>query len=201
MTDRCEEAVELARLVATRDRLAASVDAVDAAQRQAQSELSARSEAMIRIEEAVLRGDKVTAAERQQAEEALQAARLEVAAPWPERREAARRSARAARDDVARFVGANIITLLEDLGPASRAAADRINAAAQEVLAAYAERAAVEAEVLGLIALTRRVEPRDVGRTRAETLAREAERLLAVGEDPVTVHILDELQQRQPVSA
>lgn len=139
------------------------------------------SDQLVALEREAASGGKVTLAKRREAEDELLRAKTAALAPWAERRAAARLAVEDARHDVARFVGANLDALLADLGAEGRAAAARLDAAAQAVLDAYGERADVEQRTHALIALVGRVRPGDVAPARSDQLATEAHRLLDGG--------------------
>jgi hypothetical protein len=172
---------ELAGLLERQHQLAAHVDQINADEREAVAAAREASERLVAIERAAAGGEKVSEAKRREAEDALLQARTAAAAPWSERRLAAELAARDARQAVAVFVGANLDALLTDIAVDGERAAAAIDAAAQALLDAYSARMEVEARTFALLATVRRPQPGDVARTRAEPVAREAERLLTGG--------------------
>jgi len=174
---------EFSRLTDARVRAEARVRELEAEQRQAGVTLTATSEALAEFER---RGDGKQA-ERTRLERELAEAKAAVAAPWAERIEGARRRARDARGEVQRFVTAHLAELVQARQVDGQAAADRINSAVSEMLAAYAEWAAVSQEISTLLSLVGPVRPGDVSFTRSEALAREASRLVQQGGEQAPV--------------
>jgi hypothetical protein len=167
----------LASLAEARDRATARVSDLEAEQRQASVTLATAKEAVAEFH----RGGGGDAAEQKRLETALSKAKAEADAPWAERIEGARRAARDAHQPVQVFVAKNLHELVQVRQADGAAAADRINAAATELLAAYGEWNRIATGISGLAALVWTVRPGDVSTTRCEALAKEASRLLQEG--------------------
>jgi chromosome segregation ATPase len=175
--DRSTAPETMARLVAERDRAAARVRELEADQRQAGETLAQARE---RLSEFERRGGGKQA-ERSRLEQALAEAKSAVDEPWPERIEGARRAARDAQAEVQRFAGENLAELVAALEADGQLAADRINAAATEMLVGQQAWEQAAQQIGALLSLLGAVSPSDVSRTRCEQLAQEASRLLREG--------------------
>jgi hypothetical protein len=172
---------ELTELLQRQGRLKARADEIAAEERAALAAVKVASDALIALERTAASGTKVSAAKRTEAEDALLQVRSTAAAPWAERRQAAGLAAADARQAVAVYVGQHLDPLLAELETEGRQAAEEVDAAARQLLGAYAERAAVEQRTFSLLSLIGRVQPGDVRRTQAEPVAAAAEALLQRG--------------------
>lgn len=163
---------ELARLITEREAREARVDELE---REARAASQALSEARNALVEGERRGEPTGRLEKAivDGESAMQR--------WPLKIEGAQRGVRDAQQQVAIFVGANLPALLESREARGEAAAARLTAAAEEVIAAYTEREQIAQEIGSLLALTRRVEPQDVSASSGRALAAEASRLVEAG--------------------
>jgi hypothetical protein len=172
----------LASLTAARERANERIREVEAEQRQAMQTLAAAREA---VAEFYRHGGRPQ--QREKLETAFTEASVNAELPWPERIEGARRAARDAHQAVQVFVGENLSELVEARQVDGAAAAERINTAAAELLAGYAEWNAITQEISGLAALVGPVRPGDVSYTRTEAVAHECERLLREGGEQAPV--------------
>jgi hypothetical protein len=185
-----DASAELARLIAVQHDLAERVDAITADERTAHAGARAASEALVELERAGANGEKITAARRAAAEDELLKAKSAALAPWPERREAARRAAGDAQREVALFARDNLADLLADLNAEAKATAAEMDRAAAAVVAAHEARASVEARMFSVLRLIGPTTPADVQRGRSEALVHEAQRLIGLGGElpPVAAH-------------
>ena len=182
---------ELAQLLDRQAQLAARVDAITAAEREAAQAVEAASAALVELERSAAAGGgsgSAGARRRAAAEDALLQARATAASPWPERRKAAQLAVEDARVTIQRFVGENLDPLLADLAERGEQAAQEADASAEAFLAAFAKRQGIEQETFALLGLVHQPRPGDVERARGDRLAAEAEKLLQQGgERPPTV--------------
>jgi chromosome segregation ATPase len=169
--------VELAKVQEQRGRAAARVDALEREQRGAAAAAAAASAALAEHE----RQGGAPAGKRRELEQALAAAKSKAAEPWPERIAGARSAVRDCDRAVRSFVAENLSELIADLEADGQAAAERVNSAAADLLAAYSEREAVAARIGGLASMVGSLRPGDVTYSRAEAVAREATRFVQVG--------------------
>jgi chromosome segregation ATPase len=176
MDDRPTAPETMAQLTAERNRFAARVHELEADQRQANEMLAQARE---RLSEFERRGGKQ--AERAKLEQQLAEAKSAAEEPWPERIEGTRRASRDAQAKVQRFAAENLPELVAALEADGQIAADRINAAATEMLVSQQAWEQAAQEIGALLSLLGPVSPSDVSRTRCEQLAQEASRLLREG--------------------
>jgi hypothetical protein len=198
VTDNAQSASQtLAELVEARHRARAAVDAIEAEQRTASEAAQAASERLTDLERRALGGEKVSAATRREAEEALAEARAKAAEPWGERIAGAQAALRDATARLQQASAQHLDELVEGLEQDGEAAASKVNEAAAALVAAHQERERVASEISMLCATAgARVRPGDVAYSRAEELARAAAALLdAGGEVPPALR----RDPRQPV--
>ena len=186
---RSDEAVELSRLIDERLALDARIDSIDEAERTAWQNVHRRSAELAELERSAAGGGKVSDSERTKLEQELAEARARAQEPWAERRAGVENAARDADQQLGRFIGENLDALLAELHEDAEASAAAVDAAAHQLVSSYHERMLVEARVTALCALVRPARPGDISRTRAEAVVREAERLLAQGEQPPTLQV------------
>jgi len=82
---------------------------------------------------------------------------------------------------VQRFAGSRMEELLHDLAENGQRAAEAVDAAAQALLDAYAQRMEVERRTFQMPSLVHRPSPGDVQRSRADQVTQAAEKLLQGG--------------------
>jgi hypothetical protein len=117
---------------------------------------------------------------------AVVAAKARVSEPWPERRAAARAVRRDGAEETQRFVSANFAALLDEMEPDCVRPAQRVDAAAQEVVDAAADRDQCHQRVEAVAQIVLGQTPDgDVPPSAADGLLREAERLIARGGEHV----------------
>jgi chromosome segregation ATPase len=125
------------------------------------------------------------AADRRALEDALAKTKAKASEPWPERIADAQAAARDARAAVQRLAAEKFDELREELEQEGVEAAERLTAAAAEVVAAYAEREAVAGRLTALAATAGApLRPGDVAWSKAERLALEARRVADEREVP-----------------
>jgi hypothetical protein len=132
-----------------------------------------------RLTEAERAGAAATAVRK--AEEELAAAKAKAAEPWGERAEGARAAARDVERRVRAHVAAHLAELVRALEADGQAAADRVNSAAADLIAAHAEWAAVATQIGQVITMVARPSPGDVTFSRSDEVARAAASLVAAG--------------------
>jgi hypothetical protein len=177
---RGEAMVELARLAHAEQEMRGRVDQTAAAARRAQAELAEAREALVAIERSA-GAEGPSASERAAAEKRLARAEQEARAPWRERVQGAERAAQDAHRLVQLHAAENLGELVAELEEDGEAAAAEVDQAAQAFLAAVARRAEAERALIATVALTRRMNPNDVSRSRADEARRAVEALLAAG--------------------
>jgi len=191
-------AKELAALDLRRRDLENRLNDLDRQQREATEQVNQRSAELADLERRAAAGERVSAQARTKAEEALTQARLRHAEPWAERAAGVQAAIREAEQGKRAFVTEHLDELLGELVEDANAAAEDVNHAAQRLLDAYQQRQAVEQRVTALCGLVRPVTaPGAIRATRAEALAREAQRLLGEGGE---VAPLPHVDPREPVS-
>jgi hypothetical protein len=182
---RGEAMTELARLGEAEHELQAKLSDVGQEQRAAGDDVARVSGELTELEARAARGEQVLAKERTALEQRLAAARSRAAQPWEERRAALHAVARERQAATHRHAAEHFGVLLEEIETGSVQAADRVDAALRELLDAVAERAAAARRVEALVILVRgRTAFGDVPPSRADAVAREAERLLGEGGEP-----------------
>jgi hypothetical protein len=186
----------LDELLERRRRADAHIEEVQDAQREAVAAAQVASETLTELERRALSGEKVAAAERRRAEEALVTARAEADAPWAERLAAAEAHRRDVDREYQQLVAENLSELVGEREEAGRRAAQRMNEAAATILNVYAEREGIASQITTLAAATGRVRPGAVTRTRAEQLAQAAQALLGGGGEAEPKLMID---LREPV--
>jgi hypothetical protein len=132
----------------------------------------------------------------------LVAAKGKASEPWAERIDGAKLRARDAQGEITRFVGENLIPLVEALEANGRVVSAKLTAAAQALVDAYREREAISQQITALYALTVSTpKPMAVTPSRAEQLRREADRLLLTGGEssPVLRRELVFVEKPEPV--
>jgi hypothetical protein len=165
----------LGEVTARRDAAQRRVDELEAEQRAAGQARAAARAALVEAERTGARP-----AERSRAGKALADADLKPTI-LTAKMEGARAAVRDAEVEVARVVGANLDELVAAREEDGRTAVASLNAALQEVVAAFHRREAIAAEISGLASMAGRIHPGDVSRSRAEEVVRAVSDLLANG--------------------
>jgi chromosome segregation ATPase len=173
------------RVAATR-----RVEELEAEQRAASQ---ARAEARAALVEAERNG--VRPAERAKLEKALAEAETKPHLLGA-RIEGARQAVRDAEVALAQHVRDNLSELVAPLETEGQAAAERINAGAEMIVAGLAEREAIAGKISALASMVGWMQPGDVSRTAAEDAARAASALLGAGGETPPELLRD---PRQPV--
>jgi hypothetical protein len=168
--------VELTQL---RERRARAARRVAELEREWRSANEQAAQASARLAEVERQG--ASAAARHKAEEALSEAKALAAQPWAERVDGAKRAVRDVDVAVRAHVSGHLVELVEALEADGRAVAERINAAAADLVAAHAEWEAVATELGATIAMVSPPGPLDVSRSQAEQAARAVAALVAAG--------------------
>jgi hypothetical protein len=174
-------AEKLAELTQARDRAAARVDELESEQRAATQAAAEASAALADLERRALGGEKVSAAGRREAEDALARARAEAEQPWGERVEGCRAAVRDAHQRVQHFTAEHLDALVQGLEQDGEVAASSLNSAAEALVAAYRERERIAGEIATLVSPVARIHPGDVAFSRAEQVARAASDLIESG--------------------
>jgi chromosome segregation ATPase len=170
-----DASTQLATLVAQRDKANHRIEALADEQRAAGQ---ARAEARAALVETERKG--VPPTERRKLEDALTAAEARPSV-LSARIEGARHGLRDADVEVARFVGENLRELVDGLEADARLVAEKINAAAEAIVAGLAEREAIASQISALASRVGRVHTGDVYRSAAEEVANAARKLLGQG--------------------
>jgi hypothetical protein len=194
---RSDASTELAALLAQGRALRDRVDDIDRQQREATERAATASAALAQLERRGLAGEDV-GSQRKKLEAELAKAKATAAEPWAERRAGGQAAVRDHEQQVVLYVGQHFAELYGDLAEDAEAAAARIDAACNELLAAYHERMLVEGRVTTLAAIIRQPRPGDVGRTRAEAVAAAASALLQEGGEAAPL-LRDDPRQAAPV--
>jgi hypothetical protein len=115
------------------------------------------------------------ASHRPEAEAALAKARQAADQQlWTARLTGAQQGLRECDQAIRAHISANLLSLLGEQEAAGELAAQRVNAAAAELVAAWMERERIAAGIGELVSKVARVEPTDVSRSRAEAAAQAA---------------------------
>jgi chromosome segregation ATPase len=183
----------LVELTARRNEAQGRVDQLEAEQRAATVEREEARGALIEAERS-----SASPAVRKKLEQELVAAEARSGERWEERIEGARRAVRDADAEIRVYASANLSALIEEVEADGRAVVERINELAHELVAACAERSAVEAKLFATLALTgRQNSAGDVNRGRSDALASELAAFLRDGgEVAPQVRVLELLGQR-----
>jgi hypothetical protein len=140
-------------------------------------------------QDAVQASGRLTAAERAGAspntirkiEAELGTAKAKAAEPWSERIAGAQAASRDVERRLRQFTADNLGELVTAIEVDGELAAQRLNAAAADLLAAAAEWRSAEARIGQTIALVHRPTPHDVSRSRSEEVVRAVAALVAAG--------------------
>jgi hypothetical protein len=171
---------ELTRLVERRAALAEQARDIDRRLTFASDDVGRASATLEAVERRRFGGEDVSA-EARKAETALAKARAEAVEPWAQRGAGARAALKDADAEIRRFVGENYDSLAGEVEQDARDAAERVDAALGELVAAYREREAIVGRFNVLIGAVGRVEPGMVPFSRCEPVVRAAERVLEAG--------------------
>ena len=112
---------------------------LDVDERAAAADVARLSDELVELERGGARGEPIPQKTRAAIEAAVAAAKARVGEPWPERRAALRAVRRDRADGTQRFASANFSALFDEWSPDCVRAAQRVDAAAQEVLDAAAD--------------------------------------------------------------
>jgi hypothetical protein len=160
---------QLQELHHRRANAAARITEIERTWQAANEQAAIASQALAELER-----QGASAPRRHKAEETLTAAKLKQAEPWQERLDGARAAARDVDRELREFTAANLGELVEALEQEGQAVADRINAAASELIAAHAEWEAIAGRIGATITLVQAPGPYDVSRSTAEQTVRAA---------------------------
>jgi hypothetical protein len=172
-------------LAGRRERARRVVEQVEADHRAAAVAVREATATLAEVERRSFGGEKIPAATRREAEDALRDAQARSAEPWAAQLDGARSALRDTEKELGRYVQANLRELADEVEERGEQAAQDVLRAAAELREAHARREAVASELGQLLALTgSHVRPADVGPPcRAQTAARECGDLLMRGED------------------
>lgn len=175
----------MARLVDQRARATARVEELES---QARAAGQAAAEASTALAEFERKGG--SANKRRELEAALAEAKASASQPWHERVEGARAAVRDAQAELQKFQGDNLAELIEALQVEGEVAASKIDAACEELVAAFGERERIAREISLTAMAVGRIRPGDVSATHAEQLVAAARALLEAGGEarPVLRH-------------
>jgi hypothetical protein len=169
-TASAEATAKLAELKEQRARAAVRVDDVEREARQAGA---AVQQCLAELAEVERSG--ATARRRTEAEAALATARQAADQQlWAARLSGAQQGLRECDQAIRAHISANLCPLLAEQEAAGELAAQRVDAAAAELVAAWMERERIAAGIGELVSKVARVEPTDVSRSRAEAAAQAA---------------------------
>jgi hypothetical protein len=136
-------------------------------------------------------GETVPDAEAKRTLAALRAAEAKRDEPWAERADGARAALHDHHNTVGRYVIEVYDALLAEREVDSRAAAERVTRACEELIAAHREREQAAHHMNALISVIRRVRPGELPWSRAEPAVREAAKLLDQGGERAPVPRVD----------
>jgi hypothetical protein len=193
---RSAEASELSRLLTRRNELVAKVDDLERRRRSSHNDAAEASSALEQLERRAFAGERVTAAQRTRAEDALAKAQQAEREPWGERARAAEQAVRDADQVVRAFIAEHLDALLAELTEDAERAAVKVNESARDFLAAVEHRRAAERRTAGLCSLVRRMEPNSIPASRSDVAAVEVARFLDTGGEAAPV-----LRAAQPAPA
>jgi hypothetical protein len=167
---------QLEQLHHRRTNAAAHITEIERNWRDANEQTAIASQALAEVER-----QGATAPRRKKAEETLAAAKLKQAEPWQERLDGARAAARDVDRQLREFTAANLGELVDTLEQEGQAVADRINAAAAELVSAHADWEAIAGRIGATISMVSHPGPYDVSRSQAEQTVRAAVALINGG--------------------
>jgi hypothetical protein len=167
---------QLEELHHRRSNAAARINEIERNWRQANEQVAFASQALAELER-----QGASAPRRHKAEETLAAAKLKQAEPWQERLDGARAAARDVDRQLREFTAENLAELVETLEQEGQAVADRINAAAAELVSAHADWEAIAGRIGATISMVSHPGPYDVSRSTAEQTVRAAVALINDG--------------------
>jgi hypothetical protein len=162
-------ASQLEQLHAHRATAAARITTIERTWQEANERVANASAALAQAER-----EGATTARLRKAEDTLGTAKAKAAEPWTERLDGARAAARDADRQLREFTAANLGELVAMLEKEGQQTADRINAAASELIAAWSEWEAIATRIGATITLVTPPGPYDVSRSTAEQTARAA---------------------------
>jgi hypothetical protein len=171
-----ETTAQLQQLQEQRTVAAARISDTERAWRNANQQAADASAALAEVER---QGGNIS--KRRKAEETLAAAKQKAAEPWQERLDGARAAARDVVRELREFAAENLGELVEALEQEGQATADRINAAAAELIAAHAEWEAIAGRIGATITMVSHPGPYHVSRSTAEQTVRAAVALINDG--------------------
>jgi predicted NACHT family NTPase len=174
--DTSQQLKEVQRLLAHEHELREHIHTVDAQTRAAGAELTSAREHLIQLE-----AGSPTAKQRADAERRLAAASEQAGKPWLERRAGAERAAATAHQQAQTYVADNLDAIIDELEENGRAAADQVDQAAGQFLAAVAARAAADQTAHAVLSLGARIQPGDIAGARSDEAAIAVRRLLEQG--------------------
>ena len=154
---------ELARLDQAEEKARARIAQVSTDERAAYQERDQAREALVQLE-----AGEPAAQDRAAAEKRLAQAEQATQARWPERRAGAERAAREAHHALVRHATLHLDELVAEVEEAGAAAAEQVDACAKQFLDAVARVHEVERTLTSLVALTRRMQPGEISRSRAD---------------------------------
>jgi hypothetical protein len=187
---RSEPMQELARLLAAEDAARARIGTLNATIRSAGAELAAAREALTALE-----ASDPTAQQRTSAEKRYQAASAEAGQPWQERQRGVERAVAAAHQAVQVYVAEHFDTLVDELEQNGRHAAEQVDQAAEQFLAAVAARADADRTLSQTVSFAQRLQPGEIAFARSDEAATAVRRLLDSGGEAAPT-----LRTREPVA-
>lgn len=173
---------ELAALDAEHQRLIRHRRQIDVDERAAWDRVHEAEAALTVLERELLTGDPPPQQQVRAAEKALRSAREGADVEWPSKQKAADAAVREAYAARYGFIETRFDDLISEVHERADLAAAEVDDAGRTLLAALHRRAAIDAEVTGLVHVGRPGDEQRVRRTRTDALRAEAERLLATGE-------------------
>jgi hypothetical protein len=191
----------LAGLEQARDRASARVDQLENQQRGAAEAAALASGVVADLERRQIGGEKIAAATRRQAEDALARARAEAGQPWAEKIAGAQAARRDAHQRVQAYIGEHLDQLVAAEAAEGEVVTAKLNDLAQAIVETFAERETSAGRIAALVSTVARIEPGDISRSRAEALVQAARALIdGGGEEPPRL-LRDPRQPRLGVAA
>jgi hypothetical protein len=196
---RSDEQRALNALLERRGELAERLREAEVALTFAGNDLISAEAAVRQLEDRRARGDEISPAEEKKTMAALTAARARRDEPWALRRDGARGALVEVEHEIGRYVMENYDALMDERAEEAHAVAERVDRAAEELLAAVIAREGVAQTVTSLIAAVGRNEPGSVHWSNAEGLAAAARALLEGGGERAPLARLDPRVPPEPV--
>jgi hypothetical protein len=179
---RSQASATLRELLDELDRLRRRLDQLAHEERRAHADAREAATVVADLERAAAIGENPSVEAAQTAERALAEARQRASQAWPERRRGIGDAIAAAEAAVQRHVSAYFGELTGEVADDARGAAERVNAAAEELVAAHRNVTDVERRLIALLGqVVSQPRPNSVTSARCELVVQETQTFLMRG--------------------